>query len=167
MNLSTKQKTHTDSSCRKWTYGYQRGREEGTNWETRIHIHKLLYTYPTLCNPMNCSPPGFSAHGNSPGKNTWVGCHALLSGSSQPRDLSQVSCTAGGFFTVWVTRELYIKDITDKNLLYSRGNSTQFSEIAFIFFKEKNPLKIVDIWLLIYFAVLLKLTQHCKSTILQ
>ena len=33
---------------------------------------------PTLCNPTDCSPLGFSAHGDSPGKNTGVGCHALL-----------------------------------------------------------------------------------------
>jgi len=36
---------------------------------------------PTLCNPMDYSPPGFSVHGNSPGKNTGVGCHALLKGN--------------------------------------------------------------------------------------
>ena len=36
---------------------------------------------PTLCNPMDCGPPGSSsAHGDSPGKNTGVGCHALLQG---------------------------------------------------------------------------------------
>jgi len=29
---------------------------------------------------MNCSPPGSSAHGDFPGKNTGVGCHALLQG---------------------------------------------------------------------------------------
>ena len=33
---------------------------------------------PTLCNPMECSPPGSSVHGDSPGKNTEVSCHALL-----------------------------------------------------------------------------------------
>ena len=32
----------------------------------------------TLCNPRDCSPPGSSVHGDSPGKNTGVGCHALL-----------------------------------------------------------------------------------------
>ena len=32
----------------------------------------------TLCDPMDCSPPGSSVHGNSPGKNTGVGGHALL-----------------------------------------------------------------------------------------
>ena len=35
---------------------------------------------PTLCDPMYCSPPGSSVHGDSPGKNTGVGCHALLQG---------------------------------------------------------------------------------------
>ena len=29
----------------------------------------------------NCSPPGSSAHGDSPGKNTGVGCRALLQGT--------------------------------------------------------------------------------------
>ena len=35
---------------------------------------------PTLCDPMDCSPPGTSVHGDSPGKNVGVGCHALLPG---------------------------------------------------------------------------------------
>ena len=33
---------------------------------------------PTLCNPTDCCPLGSSVHGDSPGKNTRVGCHALL-----------------------------------------------------------------------------------------
>ena len=32
----------------------------------------------TLRSPMDCSPPGFSVHGDSPGQNTGVGSHALL-----------------------------------------------------------------------------------------
>ena len=35
---------------------------------------------PTLCNPMGYSPPGSFDHGDSPGKNTGAGCHALLQG---------------------------------------------------------------------------------------
>ena len=35
----------------------------------------------TLCNPMDYSPPGFSVHGDSPGKNTGVGFHAILQGN--------------------------------------------------------------------------------------
>ena len=33
-----------------------------------------------LCDPMDCSPPGSWVHGDSPGKNTGVGCHFLLHG---------------------------------------------------------------------------------------
>ena len=35
---------------------------------------------PTLCDPMDCNPPGSSVHGDSPGENTGVGCQALLQG---------------------------------------------------------------------------------------
>ena len=34
----------------------------------------------TLCNLMDCSLPGSSVYGDSPGKNTGVGCRALLQG---------------------------------------------------------------------------------------
>ena len=33
-----------------------------------------------LCDFMYCCPPSSSVHGDSPGKNTGVGCHALLQG---------------------------------------------------------------------------------------
>ena len=52
----------------------------------------------TLCNPMNCDLPGSSVLGISR-KNTGVGCHFLLQGSSQPRDRTLVFCIAGRFFT--------------------------------------------------------------------
>ena len=38
----------------------------------------VAQTCPTLCNPVDCSLPGSSVHGDSPGKNTGVGCYALL-----------------------------------------------------------------------------------------
>ena len=37
-------------------------------------------SYLTLCDPMDCSPPGCSIHGDSPGNNTTVDCHGLLQG---------------------------------------------------------------------------------------
>ena len=48
---------------------------------------------PTLCDPMECSPPGSSVHGDSPGKNTGVGCHALPPGDlpspeTEPKSLT-------------------------------------------------------------------------------
>ena len=51
-----------------------------------------LQSCPTLCHPMDYS---LLCPGDFPGKNTVVGCHALLQGSSQPRGqtcISYVSC---------------------------------------------------------------------------
>ena len=39
---------------------------------------KSLQSCPTLCDPMDGSPPGFPVPWDSPGKNTGVGCHFLL-----------------------------------------------------------------------------------------
>ena len=66
---------------------------------------KVTQSCPTLCNPMDCSSPGSSVHGDSQGKNTRVGCSTSSRQSSQPRDQTQVSRIAGGFFTSWATRE--------------------------------------------------------------
>ena len=35
---------------------------------------------PTLCDPMDCTLPGSCIHGDSPGKNTGMGCYALPQG---------------------------------------------------------------------------------------
>ena len=49
---------------------------------THTHTHTVLCLVaqlcPTLCDPVDCSPRGSSVHGDSPGKNTTVSCHALL-----------------------------------------------------------------------------------------
>ena len=58
---------------------------------------------PTLCDPRDCNPPGFSVHGDSPGENTGTGSHTSSSRSSQSRNQTQVSSIAGGFFTIWAT----------------------------------------------------------------
>ena len=39
---------------------------------------KSLQACPALCNPVDWGPPGSCVHRNFPGKNTGVGCHALL-----------------------------------------------------------------------------------------
>ena len=41
---------------------------------------RVAQSRPTLYEPMDCSPPGSSLHGDSPDKNTGMGCHALLQG---------------------------------------------------------------------------------------
>ena len=68
---------------------------------------------PTLCNPGDCSPPGSSVHGDSPGKSTGAGCHALLQGNlrnpwTEPRfpalQADSFFFYVGRFFTSWATR---------------------------------------------------------------
>ena len=49
-------------------------------WNVCVHACFVAQSCPTLCDPMDCSLPGFSVHRDSPGKNTEVGCHALLQG---------------------------------------------------------------------------------------
>ena len=44
------------------------------------------------------------SHQESPRKQEWVS-YPFYSRSFQPRNLTRVSCAAGGFFTSWVTRE--------------------------------------------------------------
>ena len=48
----------------------------------RVLVGLCLITQssPALCNHLDCSPPGSSVHGDSPGKNTGMGCYALLQG---------------------------------------------------------------------------------------
>ena len=64
-----------------------------------IHI-KFPQLYPTLCNPTD-----YTVHGILQAKILeWV-AFPFPRGSSQPRDQTQVSHTAGRFFTSWATRE--------------------------------------------------------------
>ena len=39
---------------------------------TPLYIYMCAQLCPTLCNPMDCSPPGSLVHGDSPGGNTGV-----------------------------------------------------------------------------------------------
>ena len=70
---------------------------EFTEWIIKMNVHswkdvfgreafkiscaKLLQSCLTLCNCMDHGLPGFSVHEDSPGKNTGMGCHALLQGN--------------------------------------------------------------------------------------
>ena len=54
----------------------------------------------TLCDPMDCSPPGSSVHGILQARILeWV-ANPFSTGFSQPRDQAWVSPIAGRFFTI-------------------------------------------------------------------
>ena len=51
-------------------------------YPSRGHEWLVAQSCLTLCNPLDCSLPGCSCPWDSAGKNTGVGCHFLLQGSS-------------------------------------------------------------------------------------
>ena len=59
----------------------------------------------TLCDPMDCSPPGFSVHGILQARTLGVGCHFLLQGifPTQGSNLHLLHCTR--ILYHWATRE--------------------------------------------------------------
>ena len=60
---------------------------------------------PTLCDPMNCSPPVCSVHEVLQARILeWVAI-PFSRGSSQPRDWTWVSCISCRFFTLWTIRK--------------------------------------------------------------
>ena len=60
---------------------------------------------PSLCDPLDCSPPGSSVHGISQARILeWVAI-SFSKRSSPPRDQTWVSCITGRFFTVRANRE--------------------------------------------------------------
>ena len=86
---------------RGWKVTLPSARRQG--WEEQLWpdcVCLAIQSRPTHCNPMGCSPPGPSVHGDSPGRNTeWVAM-PFSRGSSLPRDQTWVSCIAGRFFTI-------------------------------------------------------------------
>ena len=66
---------------------------------------RSLQLCPVGCDPMDCSPPSSSVHGSLQARALeWVAL-PFSRGSSQPRDQTWVSRTAGRFFTIWATRK--------------------------------------------------------------
>ena len=59
-------------------------------------------------------PARFLRPWDSPGKNTGMGCHALVQGIFPTQDQTQVSQVSGGFFNVWVTREALSSEVRFK-----------------------------------------------------
>ena len=65
----------------------------------------VTQSWPTLCDPTDCSLQGSSVHGILQARTLeWVAMPSSR-GSSQPRDPAWVSHSVGRFFTLWATRE--------------------------------------------------------------
>ena len=71
---------------------------------------------PILCDPTDCSFPGSSVRGIHQIRMPEWAAIPFSTGSSQPRDQTQVSHTAGRFFTVWATKEAENHSIWNENV---------------------------------------------------
>ena len=80
---------------RTWEWGQEQA-DLQFDWSgVSLMSDKSLQSAPTLCDAMDCSPPGSLCPWDSPVEDTGVGCHALLQESSWLRDqtyLSRISC---------------------------------------------------------------------------
>ena len=56
------------------------------SWQCAV-LRFVAQSCPTLCDPRDCSLPGSSIRGDSPGKNVGMGCHALLQGDLPNRGI--------------------------------------------------------------------------------
>ena len=67
----------------RWQHGgdWQLCREGSRGSDGNTVLCAVAQSCPIICDPMDCSPPGSSVLGDSPGKNTGVSCHALLQGN--------------------------------------------------------------------------------------
>ena len=69
---------------------------------------QLLQSCLTLCNPMNCSPPGSCVHEIFQARILeWVAI-SFCRRSSQPRDQTRISCIGRQMPYLWATREARI-----------------------------------------------------------
>ena len=82
----------------------QRGRlERETGKESEV-----AQSCPTLCDPMDCGPPGSSVHGILQARILERVATSFSRGSSWPRDQTRVPHISCRRFTIWATREAEI-----------------------------------------------------------
>ena len=74
---------------------------------------KIIQSCPTLCDPVH-----YTAHWIFQARILESEAFLFSRGSSQPRDWTQISHIAGGFFIIWTTREALKYDIKFKILYF-------------------------------------------------
>ena len=108
--------THTKPTCphgislHTWKWSHPKSNNRNIINRPLLLILAYVQSCPTLCNPMDCSPPGSSSPWYFPGRNTEVGCHFFLQGIflTQGSNSHLLSPTlAGRFFTTDLPGKLH------------------------------------------------------------
>ena len=104
----------------------------------------VSHSCPTLCDPMDCSPPGSSVHGIF-----WARIREWLAipfsrGSSRPRNQTWVPCTAGRLFTDWAPREALVFWPREFHGLYSPWGQRVRHDWATFSFTGSQGKSILD-----------------------
>ena len=80
-----------------WYFSKRSHPSKLTEMKVKMLVAQLC---PTLCDPMDSSPPGSSVHGILQARIlVWLAI-PFSRGYSQPRDRTWVSCIGGRFFTI-------------------------------------------------------------------
>ena len=104
----------------------------------------------TLCNPIDCSPPGSSVYGILQARILELVDIPSSRGSSQLRNLTCISCLAGGFFTMSTTWKTL-----KRSRVLARTDSKSYREQA------RN--KSIAVYLLLLSAAAAKSLQSCPT----
>ena len=70
-----------------------------------MHVCSIAPSCPTLCDPMDCSPPGSSVHGIIQARILEYVCISSSRASSWHRDKTRVSCIGRWILYSWATWE--------------------------------------------------------------
>ena len=92
-----------------------------------VHACSAAQSHPTLCDPMDCSPPGFSVHGIvqvSILEGATISYSRASSWLRQQTRVCHISYTAGGFFTIHI------------HSFYSVINSTVLVKVTLYYLKR-------------------------------
>ena len=118
---------------------------------------EVTQSCPTLCDPVDCSPPGFFVHGILQARILeWVTI-SFSRGSSWSRDQTQVSRIGGRGFNLWATREAWPRQHDKKKQRHyfarkgpssqSYGFSSSHVWMWELDYKEMGALKNGCFWL--------------------
>ena len=94
--------SNNDQGRRRWASEKRREMGKPTRLRSQWACAQSLQLCPTLCDSMDCSPPGSSLHGILQARILKCIVTSSSGESSRPRDqthISCVSCIAGGVFT--------------------------------------------------------------------